>query len=99
MLIYTQEEDKNTSGGATIQATLPARNQGVRGRVTYAYDGRYMMEASLTYNGSEKFDRSKRWGLFPAIGVGYMISGEKFWEPLREVLPTFKLKYSWGQRG
>ena len=99
VLIYTQEEDKNTSGGATIQATLPARNQGVRGRVTYAYDGRYMMEASLTYNGSEKFDRSKRWGLFPAIGVGYMISGEKFWEPLREVLPTFKLKYSWGRVG
>lgn len=99
VVIYTQEEDKNTSGGATIQATLPARNQGIRGRVTYSYDGRYMFEGSLTYNGSEKFDRSKRWGLFPAIGVGYMISGEKFWEPLREVLPTFKLKYSWGRVG
>ena len=99
-VIYTMEEDKNTTGNLeTIQASLPARNQGVRGRATYAYDGRYMAELSLTYNGSEKFDESKRWGLFPAIGLGYMISGEKFWEPLKKVFPSFKLKYSWGRVG
>ncbi|RHJ81234.1 TonB-dependent receptor [Parabacteroides sp. AM08-6] len=97
--IYTQEEDKNTNGGSTIQETLPARNQGIRGRVNYAFDGRYMAEVSLTYNGSEKFDKSKRWGLFPAIGVGYMMSNEKYWKPLESVLPKFKLKYSWGKVG
>lgn len=99
VVIYTQEEDKNTNGGSTIQETLPARNQGIRGRFTYSFDGRYMAELSLTYNGSEKFDRSKRWGLFPAVGVGYMISNERFWEPVKKVLPKFKLKYSWGKVG
>ena len=99
-VIYTMEEDKNTTGNLeTIQASLPARNQGVRGRATYAYDGRYMAELSLTYNGSEKFDESKRWGLFPAIGLGYMISGERWWEPMKKVFPSFKLKYSWGRVG
>lgn len=99
VLLYTQEENKNTSGGETIQLTLPSRNQGVRGRVSYAYDSRYMMEASLTYNGSEKFHKSKRWGLFPAIGLGYNLSNETYWKPLEHIFPKFKLKYSWGRVG
>ncbi len=97
--IYTQEEDKNTQGASTIQGSLPARNQGLRGRINYAYKGKYLLEASLTYNGSEKFDRVRRWGLFPAIGLGYMISNEPFWAPMKSVFPKFKLKYSWGKVG
>lgn len=99
VVIYTQEENKNTSGGETIQRTLPSRNQGIRGRFNYAYKSRYLMEASLTYNGSEKFDKSHRWGLFPAMGVGYMISNESFWKPLEDVLPKLKFKYSYGSVG
>ena len=96
--IYTMDEDKNTSGGSII-TTLPFRNQGLRGRVTYGYKGRYLAEASLTYNGSEKFHESHRWGLFPAIAVGYMISNEDFWEPVSKVIPKLKFKYSWGRVG
>lgn len=99
VVIYTQEEEKNTVGADNIQGSLPARNQGIRGRGNYAYKGKYLIEASLTYNGSEKFDRSKRWGLFPAIGLGYMISNEGFWAPVKAVLPKFKFKYSWGKVG
>ena len=99
VVIYTQEETKNTSGGETIQATLPARNQGIRGRVNYGYDGRYLAEASLTYNGSEKFNSDHQWGMFPAIGVGYVMSEESFWEPLSNVVNKFKLKYSYGKVG
>lgn len=97
--IYTQEENKNTSGGSTIQSTLPQRLQGMRARVNYAYDGKYMAEASVTYNGSEKFDKSHRWGVFPAMGLGYMISNERFWEPIKRVSDKFKLKYSYGMVG
>jgi len=99
VLLYTQEENKNTSGGETIQATLPSRNQGIRGRVNYAFKGRYLAEASLTYNGSEKFDKSHRWGLFPAVGVGYLISNEEFWTPLSPVVSKLKFKYSYGKVG
>lgn len=103
VLLYTQEETKNmakkSNTTGTIQLTLPSRNQGVRGRVNYAYDSRYMIEGSLTFNGSEKFDQAHRWGLFPAMGVGYMISNENYWKPVSHVIPKFKLKYSFGKVG
>ena len=103
VLLYTQEETKNmakkSNTTGTIQLTLPSRNQGVRSRVNYAYDSRYMIEASLTYNGSEKFDQAHRWGLFPAMGVGYMVSNEKFWEPFSSIMPKLKFKYSYGKVG
>ncbi len=99
-VIYTMDEDRNSNDGP-ITVSLPARNQGIRGRATYAYKGRYMVEASLTYNGSEKFHKSKRWGLFPAIAAGYMISNEKFWQDggISRIIPKLKFKYSWGRVG
>lgn len=101
VVIYTQEEKKKSGSTTTrsIQESLPSRNQGIRGRATYAYKGRYMMEASLTYNGSEKFDADHRWGLFPAVGVGYMISNEEFWKPVSKVINKLKFRYSWGRVG
>lgn len=103
LLIYTQEESKNTGiwreEDRTIQRTLPQRNQGLRARVNYGYMQKYLAEASLTYTGSEKFDKSHRWGIFPAFGLGYILSNEPFWEPLDGIMPNFKLKYSWGKVG
>lgn len=103
LLIYTQEEAKNTgiyrSEDMTIQRTLPQRNQGIRSRINYGFDGKYLAEVSLTYTGSEKFDKSHRWGVFPAFGLGYIVSNEPFWGPLENTLSTFKLKYSWGKVG
>ncbi len=101
LLIYTQEELKNTglSSGVTIQRSLPQRNQGLRARVNYGFMEKYLAEASLTYTGSEKFDKSHRWGIFPAFGLGYIVSNEPFWKALENTVPTFKLKYSWGRVG
>lgn len=103
LLIYTQEESKNTGiylpGEMTIQRTLPQRNQGLRARVNYGFLQKYLAELSLTYTGSEKFDKSHRWGLFPAFGLGYIVSNENFWRPLENIVPNFKLKYSWGKVG
>ncbi len=101
VLLYTQEENKKsgTSDVRTIQAALPSRNQGIRFRTTYAYKGRYMVEGSLTYNGSEKFAEKYRWGLFPSVGVGYMISNEDFWQPISRYVNKLKLRYSWGTVG
>lgn len=103
LLIYTQEESKNTGiwreEDKTIQRTLPQRNQGLRARVNYGFMQKYLAEVSLTYTGSEKFDKSHRWGLFPAFGLGYILSNEPFWGSLENTIPTFKLKYSWGRVG
>lgn len=99
LIIYTQEETKDTGGGDRIQQTLPQRNQGIRTRVNYGYMQKYLAEFSLTYTGSEKFDKSHRWGIFPALGVGYIMSNEPFWTSLENSIPMFKLKYSWGKVG
>lgn len=100
LLIYTQEEIKNTSGNpGSIQRTLPQRLQGMRARLNYGFDDRYLAEMSLTYTGSEKFASDHRWGIFPAMGVGYILSNESYWEPLQDVMPMFKLKYSLGMVG
>jgi TonB-linked SusC/RagA family outer membrane protein len=100
LLIYTQEEIKNTSGNpGSIQRTLPQRLQGMRARFNYGFDDRYLAEMSLTYTGSEKFANDHRWGIFPAMGVGYILSNESYWEPLQDVMPMFKLKYSLGMVG
>lgn len=69
------------------------------GRFTYNYDQRYFFEVNAGYNGSEKFDREYRFGLFPSIAGGWMVSNERFF---REALPwwnTLKLRYSTGRVG
>lgn len=86
-------------GGAF--GSLPVRTLGLSGRVTYSYGDRYFVEGNFGYNGSEKFDRKHRWGFFPSIGVGYIISNEKFWEDLGlyDIFPMFKFKASYGLVG
>lgn len=86
-------------GGAF--GSLPIRTLGLSGRLTYSYDDRYFLEGNFGYNGSEKFDKKHRWGFFPSIGVGYIISNEKFWTNLGldKIFPMFKFKASYGLVG
>lgn len=63
MLVYLQR-DYNENAPADFYATLPVRNQGIAGRITYAYDNKYMIEANFGYNGSENFGEGKRFGFF-----------------------------------
>ena len=61
-------------------AALPYRQQGLAGRVTYGFDKRYLFEANFGYNGSENFAAGKRFGFFPSVAVGWVISNEPFWK-------------------
>ncbi len=69
------------------------------GRFTYAYDNRYFVEANGSVNGSEKFAAKYRFGFFPSLGLGWQISEEQFFKPLRKVVDRFKVRYSIGQVG
>ncbi|RYE29841.1 MAG: TonB-dependent receptor, partial [Sphingobacteriales bacterium] len=82
-----------------VVPSLPARNSGVSGRFTYAYDNRYMAEFNFGYNGSERFDKSHRFGFFPSAGLGYRISNEKFFEPLKSVISNLKFRATYGVVG
>lgn len=84
---------------STLQLSLPARNQGVSGRVTYGYDNRYLLEYNFGYNGSERFAANHRFGFFPSIGGGWIMSNEKFFQPLTNVVDQLKLRVTYGLVG
>lgn len=78
MLMYYQRDFINGSAGSAIYS-LPYRKQGLAFRATYSYKDTYFAEFNLGYNGSENFPKNKRFGLFPAGALGYLISNEQFW--------------------
>ncbi len=94
------QENLVTGGNSTsIYYTLPEKNMGISGRLTYDYDSRYFIDFSYGYNGSEKFTGSKQYGFFPAFAAGWLVSNEKFFEPYKNAISALKLKFSWGQGG
>lgn len=98
MLVYTMRNQQNTNYD-NLQLSLPHRNLGLSGRFTYSYDKRYFAEFNFGYNGSERFSKNERFGFFPSIGVGYLISNEKFWKPLENVISKLKFKVTYGLVG
>lgn len=68
-------------------------------RVNYAYKDRYLLTATFRADGSSKFSPSHRWGYFPSVGLGWVISEEAFMEPLKKVVDFAKLRVSWGKLG
>lgn len=97
MVLYNQKEtQKQNVGGVEL---LPYRKQSVVARATYGFDNRYNIEGSFGMTGSENFATGHRWGIFPAIGAAWYVSHEKWFEPVQEVVSTFKLRASYGVTG
>ena len=89
-----------TANAATLSASLPQRNLGLSGRLTYGYDNRYFAEFNFGYNGSEKFDKGHRWGFFPSVGIGWSVDRENFWKgELKEIVSKLKLRGTYGLVG
>lgn len=97
-LFLYQQSQRNDVGidKSEPELALPYRHQGIAGRITYSYDNRYFIEGNFGYNGSENFSPGKRFGFFPSVAAGYMISNEKFFEPVRGVIDLLKIKASYG---
>lgn len=77
----------------------PYRNQGFAGRFSYNYASKYIAEFNFGYNGSENFAKGKRYGFFPSVAAGWIISEEKFMQKLRPVLSKAKVRVSYGLAG
>lgn len=88
-----------TGNASTLQLSLPSRNQGISGRATYGYDERYLFEFNFGYNGSERFAANHRFGFFPSIGAGWVVSNEKFFQPLLGTVNQLKLRATYGLVG
>ena len=97
--MFTRKESLNTIAGSTAYSTLPSRNLGISGRMTYAFDSRYLTELNFGYYGSEKFAENHRFGFFPSAGVGWLISNESFFKSLKPVVSKLKVKATYGLVG
>ena len=91
MALYKQREYR--------YGVLPNRNQGISGRLTYDYDMKYLFEFNFGYNGTERLAKKDRFGFFPAVSLGWVVSSEKWFEPLTKYIEHFKLRGSYGLVG
>ena len=98
-LIVGTRRNQLFANQGTLQRSLPYRNQGVSGRLTYGYDVRYIAEFNFGYNGSERFYKTKRYGFFPSVGLGWFVSNEAFWASYKKTLYTLKLQATYGLVG
>ena len=98
LLVYQRKEELLGNAGSVIKS-LPKRNQGISGRMSYGYDSRYFAEFNFGYNGSERFAQNERYGFFPSIGGAWMLSNEAFWRPIEKVANKLKLKVTYGLVG
>ncbi len=98
LLVYTMRNQK-FGIAESLQLSLPYRNIGLAGRLAYNYNSRYFGEFTFGYNGSERFSKNNRWGFFPSGALGWMVSNEEFFKPIKKIFTQFKLKGSYGMSG
>lgn len=96
MVLYNQRDYMNLTPATDI-LNIPYRQQGVAGRATYGYDNRYLAEFDFGYNGSQNFPPGKKFGFFPSVSAGWIISNEKFWHVA--IVNQLKLRGSYGKVG
>ena len=69
------------------------------GRLTWDWNETYMATVTMRYDGSSIFTDGKRWGFFPSVSAGWVVSNEKFMEGTKSWMDFFKIRASWGQNG
>ncbi len=72
---------------------------GFFGRINYDYKGIYLVEINGRYDGSSKFPAGDKWAFFPSFSLGYRISEEAFFEPLKRTISNAKIRASYGTIG
>ena len=72
---------------------------GFFGRLNYDYQGKYLAEVNLRYDGSSRFRSDKRWGLFPSFSLGWNVAQEDFWSSLSDYVGLLKIRISYGELG
>ena len=69
------------------------------GRINYNFSHTYFLTASIREDGSSRFGKNKKWGVFPSAGASWLISNEKFFKPLTSVFSDLKFRISYGKTG
>lgn len=95
MVLYNMRNRLIGTAGDAI-SSIPYRNQAIAGRVSYSYNDRYLAEVNGSYTGSENFAPNQRFGFFPAVSAGWVISNEPFFKILSKKINLLKLRASYG---
>ncbi|UYQ92120.1 TonB-dependent receptor [Chitinophaga horti] len=92
---------RNRLRGSTsdLKSAIPYRNQSTAARFTYNYKDKYLAEVNVGATGSENFEKGNRWGYFPAMSAGWVISKEDFFKYLSSTISLLKVRASWGVTG
>lgn len=99
-LVVFYMRNQLVGNAGSLQNSLAFRNMGLSGRATYGFKSRYFLEANFGYNGSERFSKKHRFGFFPSVGAGWIVSSEAFWgSGLKRIMPKLKLKATTGLVG
>ncbi|MET4082729.1 TonB-linked SusC/RagA family outer membrane protein [Pedobacter sp. UYP30] len=77
---------------------LPFNLRGLSSRITYGYENKYFAEFNMGYNGSEQFAKGRRYGFFPSVSAGWLISGENFMKNI-SAISLLKIRGSYGEVG
>ncbi len=88
------DAEKNNGGSTSVMARL-----NYFGRANYDFRNKYLFEFVWRYDGSYIFPESRRFGFFPGVSLGWRLSEENFWQPLKQVAGDVKIRGSWGQTG
>lgn len=94
-----QQEVTDTNSSTNILESIPKRNLAYSGRFTYAFLDRYLAEFNWGYTGSENFEKNKRFGFFPAISAGWVISEEPLLKKVAPWVDMLKVRASYGEVG
>ena len=98
-LVVANIRNRVIGSAGSLKSGIPFRNQSVAGRITYAYMNKYLAEVDAGATGSENFAVGKRWGYFPAVSAGWVISNENFFKGIKPVISLLKLRASHGTTG
>lgn len=98
LLLYNMRDYVNADASTAIYS-LPYRTQGIAGRLSYGFNDTYFIEGNFGFNGSENFGRGNKWGFFPSIAAGWLITNESFMANTSNVLSKLKLRVSYGLVG
>ena len=96
---YMTYMKNNNAAAVTGTPCDDSRSMSYFGRINYNFDEKYMLSAIMRADGNSKFAPGKRWGYFPSVSAGWVISNEKFMAKTVSWLDFLKLRAGWGQNG
>ncbi len=85
----------NVNGGVGVNYAY----QSQFGRISYNYDNKYLLQANIRRDGSSRFHKDYRWGTFPSVSAGWVISEESFMKNVKTWMSYLKLRASYGELG